>query len=77
MYNPASESYTNKENKKPSPSTSSHLHTGVKGRLALKVIHDNPMVTIDHMLIDALSTEMFKHFVDTVNAIENSLKEKG
>lgn len=52
-----------------SPSTSSHLHTGVKGRLTLKVVHDNAVVTIDDMLVDALPAEMLKDFVDTVNAI--------
>lgn len=56
-----------------SPGTSSDFHASVKGRLTLKVIHDNAMVTIDDMLVDALPTEMFKDFVDTINSIQNSL----
>lgn len=59
----------------PPPGTSSHLHTGVKGRLTLKVIHDNAVVTIDDMLVDALPTKMLKDFVDAVNAVENSLED--
>lgn len=34
------------------------------------------MVTIDDMLVDTLSTEMLKDFVNAVNAIQNSLKRK-
>lgn len=32
------------------------------------------MVTIDYMLVDALSTKMLKDFVNAVNTIENGLK---
>lgn len=59
----------------PSPGTSSHLDTSVKGGLTLKVIHDDAVVTIDDMLVDALPAEMFKDFVDAVNAIQNSLED--
>lgn len=59
----------------PSPGTSSHLDTGVKGGLTLKVVHDDAVVTIDDMLVDALPTEMFKDFVDAVNAVQNSLED--
>lgn len=58
------------------PGASSHLHTSVKGGLTLKVIHDDAVVTIDDMLVDTLSTEMLKDFVNAVNAIQNSLKRK-
>ncbi len=58
-----------------SPSTSSHLDTGVKGRLTLKVIHDDAVVTIDDMLVDALPAEMFKDFVNAVNAVQNGLAD--
>lgn len=58
-----------------SPCTSCHLHTSVKGRFALKVIHDDAMVTIDDMLVDALPTEMLKNFVDAINAIQYSLED--
>lgn len=57
-----------------SPGTSCHLHTSVKGRFALKVIHDDAMVTVDDMLIDALPTEMLKNFVDAINAVQYSLE---
>lgn len=57
------------------PCTSCHLHTSVKGRFALKVIHDDAMVTIDDMLVDALPTEMLKNFVDAINAIQYSLED--
>lgn len=58
----------------PSPGTSSHLHTSVKGGLTLKVIHDYAVVTIDNMLVDALPTKMFEDFVDAVNAVQDSLE---
>lgn len=60
--------------KQPSPGTSRHLHASVKGRFALKVIHDDAVVTIDDMLVDALPTKMLKDFVDAINAVQNSLK---
>ncbi len=59
---------------KSSPGTGSHLHTSVKGGLTLKVIHDDAVVTIDDMLVDALPAEMLKHFVNAVNAVKNSLE---
>lgn len=65
-----------KQWKKTWPGTSSHLHAGVKGGLALKVIHDDAMITIDDMLVDALPTEMLKDFVDAVDTIQNGLEEE-
>lgn len=58
----------------PLPCTSCHLHTSVKSRIALKIIHDNAMVTTDDMLVDALPAKMFEDFVDTINAVKNRLE---
>ena len=33
------------------------------------------MVPIDDVLVDALTTEMLKDFVDAVNAIQNGLEQ--
>lgn len=60
----------------PVPGTSCHLHTSVKSRIALKIIHDNAMVTADDMLVDALPAKMFKDFVDAINAIQNRLERQ-
>lgn len=57
-----------------SPGTSSHLHTGVKSRLTLKVVHDDTVITVDDMLVDALPTEMLKDFVNAVDAVQNGLE---
>lgn len=55
--------------KQTTPGPSCNLHAGVKSRLTFKVIHDDAMITIDDMLVDALPTEMLKDFVDAVNTV--------
>lgn len=67
---------TKKRRNQSSPGTSGHLHTGVKGGLALKVIHDDAVVTVDDMLVDALPTEMLEDFVDAVDTVQNGLEEE-
>lgn len=62
------------ERGQPSPGTSRHLHTSVKSRFALKVIHDDAVVTVDDLLVAALAAEMLKDLVDAVNAVQNSLE---
>lgn len=61
--------------KQYTPGPSSHLHTGIKGRLTVKVIHDDAMVTIDDMLIDALPTEVLKDLIDAVDTVQNGLED--
>lgn len=62
------------ERERPSPGASCHLHASVKSRFALKVIHDDAVVTIDDMLVAALAAEMLKDLVDAINAVQNSLR---
>lgn len=62
------------EREQPSPGTGCHLHTSVKGRLALKVIHDDAVVTVDDLLVAALAAKMLKDLVDAINAVQNSLE---
>lgn len=62
--------------KQTTPGPSRNLHAGVKSRLTFKVIHDDAMITIDDMLVDALSTEMLKDFVDAVNTVQDGLEER-
>lgn len=59
----------------PSPGPSGHLHAGVEGRLALKVVHHDAVVAVDDVLVDALAAEVLQHFVDAVDAIQNGLQE--
>lgn len=63
-----------KAEQKASPGTSGHLHASVKSRIALKIIHDDAMVTTDDMLVDALPAKMLKDFVDAINAVQNRLE---
>lgn len=58
------------------PGASSHLHAGVEGRFTLKVIHDYAVITVDDVLVDALPAEMLQYFINAVDTIQNSLKEK-
>lgn len=58
------------------PGASGHLHAGVEGRLALKVIHDDAVVPVDDVLVDALPAEMFQYFINAVDTIQNSLEGK-
>ncbi len=57
------------------PGASRHLHTGVEGRFTLKVVHDDAVVTIDDVLVDAFPAEMFQYFINAVDAIQNSLEK--
>lgn len=74
MYLTIQRATAGKAKQKPSPGTSCHLHASVKSRIALKIIHDNAMVTTDDMLVDALPAKMLKDFVDAINAIQNRLE---
>lgn len=58
------------------PGASGHLHTGVESRFTIKVIHDDAVVTVDDMLVNALPAEMFQYFINAVDAIQNSLEKK-
>lgn len=59
---------------KSSPGASCHLHTSIKRRLTFKIIHNNAMITIDDMLVNALPAKMLQYFVDAVNAVQNGLE---
>lgn len=56
-----------------SPGPSCHLHASVEGRLALKVVHDDAVVAVDDVLVDALPPEVLQNLVDAIDAIQDCL----
>lgn len=58
-----------------SPGSGRHLHAGVEGWLTLKVVHDDAVVAVDDVLVDALPPEVLQNLVDAVNTVQDGLEE--
>lgn len=58
-----------------SPGPGCHLYASVEGWFTLKVVHDDAMVAIDDVLVDALPPEVLQDLVDAVNSIQDGLKK--
>lgn len=56
------------------PGSGGHLHTGVESRIALEVVHDDAVVAVDDVLVDAFPAEVLQDLVDAVNAVQNGLQ---
>lgn len=59
-----------------SPGPGRHLHAGVEGWLTLKVVHDDAVVAVDDVLVDALPPEVLQNLVDAVNTVQDGLEEE-
>lgn len=59
-----------------SPGPGSHLYTGVEGWFTLKVVHDDAVVAVDDVLVDALPPEVLQNLVDAVDAVQDGLDEQ-
>lgn len=59
-----------------SPGPGRHLHAGVEGWFTLKVVHDDAVVAVDDVLVDALPPEVLQNLVDAVNTVQDGLEQK-